>query len=830
MKQLVQKSTVAEPRVTTTSRKLLESWLPELLMTALVIVFLGDCWVGGRTLAMRDFFIEYQPYASRFFQSLVTGSASCWDSARQCGIPRMAQPAETPFYPPALVFGFRSADTAAIVNWTFHIAVAAIGAHALARHWGLVAPAALLSGVGFALNTYVVCFLEFQCGFVSLVWLPLVILLLDRIMTRSQTAITEAMPPDRASARLLATFGSSIAGLALALAFQLLGIGEYFYYSVLLASLFWMGFLVFAVDYRRAAVGTACLFCAGTLGLCVAMPQLAMTLELLPLSDRAGEVDAIVSGTSAHPRHWLTFLLPFLYGRPGYPAATWAPDIYELAVGHCYVGLMPLTLAYFAVAALGRKGLDRNRRRVITTLVIIGVFGLLMAAGKFTPVYAFLHAWLPGLKHFRMPTKFYFFVAFSLSMLGGIGLDELLKAPAGDRINIRCWRGAVIVAVVLACVGLAAAGSHRFLVAFMAHPGEPSIEQIDQFWNDFALAAVFFLLTLGTLAVCMGPPDRRGRAAAVVVAVAFLNLLVVSRQMHPTTARGLYSQRPVQLGRAVGNGAPGRILPLNWNAQQWLYGKRERVYWDWARNAGVSAHVLLEGASRVTPNGLGIRRYSQLFGAMMSGPPAIQNRIANMMSVRFVITGPRFADVYWAGATTEVTVAERADYLPRAQLVDRWSVVSDGDTALERVMADDFDPAEEAVVENDGIDSVSLANTSPNQAASADRGTVSNFRDDGDVVAMDVDARRQSLLVLADTWYPGWRAMLDGIEVPIVRTNFLFRGVLIEPGKHHLEFTYRPRWLWPSLTVSGIAMILLSGLATAPWLKRRLCAGSIVGP
>ena len=202
-------SALSGQRLLRAVRRLLYSRWPEITLVVLVVLFLGDCCFGGRVLALRDFFVEYQPYASRFFRSLATGNASCWDSTRQCGIPRMAQPAETPFYPPAMLFALGNADNAAVLSWIFHLATAAIGAYALARQWGLMETPALLAGITFAFNTYVTCFIEFHCGFVSLAWLPWVILMFDRITTGVSCPDSTPEQPRDGPGRLFVNHGAT---------------------------------------------------------------------------------------------------------------------------------------------------------------------------------------------------------------------------------------------------------------------------------------------------------------------------------------------------------------------------------------------------------------------------------------------------------------------------------------------------------------------------------------------------------------------------------------------------------------------------------------------
>ena len=47
-------------------------------------------------------------------------------------------------------------------------------------------------------------------------------------------------------------------------------------------------------------------------------------------------------------------------------------------------------------------------------------------------------------------------------------------------------------------------------------------------------------------------------------------------------------------------------------------------------------------------------------------------------------------------------------------------------------------------------------------------------------------------LVLSDTWYPGWRASIDGVEVPIYPADAVFRALRLPKGEYEVEFKYLP--------------------------------------
>jgi hypothetical protein len=68
-------------------------------------------------------------------------------------------------------------------------------------------------------------------------------------------------------------------------------------------------------------------------------------------------------------------------------------------------------------------------------------------------------------------------------------------------------------------------------------------------------------------------------------------------------------------------------------------------------------------------------------------------------------------------------------------------------------------------------------------------------------------------LVLKDTWYRGWRAVVDGGALPIFRVNGCFRGVVVPAGNHEVRFSYSPSSLYTAAAVSLLATLLLAALA-----------------
>jgi uncharacterized membrane protein YfhO len=85
---------------------------------------------------------------------------------------------------------------------------------------------------------------------------------------------------------------------------------------------------------------------------------------------------------------------------------------------------------------------------------------------------------------------------------------------------------------------------------------------------------------------------------------------------------------------------------------------------------------------------------------------------------------------------------------------------------------------------------------------------------DASRVKLSIRSGPRSFLVLADSFYPGWKALVDGKETRIYRTNAVSRGILIEgEGNHQVEFRFFPVSLFVGLTISGVTILAIMFLS-----------------
>jgi hypothetical protein len=150
--------------------------------------------------------------------------------------------------------------------------------------------------------------------------------------------------------------------------------------------------------------------------------------------------------------------------------------------------------------------------------------------------------------------------------------------------------------------------------------------------------------------------------------------------------------------------------------------------------------------------------------------------------------------------------------LPRAFLVDHQVVAPSAAAARDTVTAMSF-PARSVAVTEKRIAGIPQGTA----GAAAGGAEISSYQDER--VILKTDARRRSLLVLTDSWFPGWKATVDGHSAPIERVDYLIRGVPVPAGKHRVEFSYEPASWRAGWILSLIALIAILGAALVGWRR-----------
>jgi hypothetical protein len=152
---------------------------------------------------------------------------------------------------------------------------------------------------------------------------------------------------------------------------------------------------------------------------------------------------------------------------------------------------------------------------------------------------------------------------------------------------------------------------------------------------------------------------------------------------------------------------------------------------------------------------------------------------------------------------------------PRAYIVPNTKTVPTFPEALNQLKSEDYTVCSYAVV---------IAEQLPVSSAGNVNGCV------GDVqikqytangVHIEATTPVDGLLVLSDQYYPGWKAIVNGVEQPIHQANGVFRGVWLEVGQHQVDFVFRPPRVILGAIISLVAMVASLSLVFIGWRQGR---------
>ena len=184
----------------------------------------------------------------------------------------------------------------------------------------------------------------------------------------------------------------------------------------------------------------------------------------------------------------------------------------------------------------------------------------------------------------------------------------------------------------------------------------------------------------------------------------------------------------------------------------------------------------------------------------------INEDVLDMMNVRYIITKDQ--------SNNSDRISRRSSALGNAWFVNGVKFVNGNKAEMDALGT--FDPRKEAIV-NEGLKG-EFGDKTIGQPTNAQIKLVSYHPD---TLKYEYSAGNNVYAVFSEMFYDkGWKAYLDGEEVPIIRTNYLLRGLALPGGNHKVEFIFEPASMKISNMISLIAsIVLVLGLGLAVWLS-----------
>jgi hypothetical protein len=216
--------------------------------------------------------------------------------------------------------------------------------------------------------------------------------------------------------------------------------------------------------------------------------------------------------------------------------------------------------------------------------------------------------------------------------------------------------------------------------------------------------------------------------------------------------------------------------------------------------------------------GESVHSVDELF--LPKGKPGYRPRLLDLAAVRYVVTVPS-TKVYERGLTLsrmgevnpEIELYRNDNALPRAHYVPRVEIVADPPTLLRRLATGDDDLTKVGFMEEPP------ASGFRGDTAATAPGTTDFLLDDPEHLVIAVDAPARGFLVVADQYFPGWGATVNGASTPIMRGNYAFRIIEVPAGKSTVEMRYRPVSVAIGAAITAVASVV--SVVVLLWGRRR---------
>ncbi|MBN2016603.1 MAG: hypothetical protein JW794_00470 [Candidatus Cloacimonetes bacterium] len=547
----------------------------------------------------------------------------------------------------------------------------------------------------------------------------------------------------------------------------------------------------------------------------VAQP-LFVTNEYTPYSIRGGTGDEestgldmdYATGWSMHPTELLTFIMPRFYGGTsnelymGTKVEQWHNKRLPTYWGHMpfnqaydYFSVVLLIFAVIGLILCFKKG-------YIKVLLGLFILSLFLSFGRhFSAFYSVFFNYVPFFNKFRVPSMTIIIMQFIMIIWAAHGLKQVLEITKNNLKKIQnIVIGTGVALILIGLIVIIAGSSFPLEKAGDASRYEPQVLEmikqvrVEMLQADALRMILFTLVTAGIILLFIHKKIKK----YIFIGLAII-ILLVDLVPYVKKAEGeLYD--PVKLEQQhfkmksadkaiLKDTSYYRVFPITenpFNNNDWSYyhnsiggynAAKLRIYQDIVENC-----ILSITATQVPINW----------------------NILKMLNTKYIISSTQLPQVnltpYYYDQTNKLLVYQ-ATYDPKpAWFVGDVITITDRDARFAKINDPTFDPYETAILEEQFVLPIEKPDSSYVKVTPS-----------FNTMEYEIYTDKPALFVASEIYYPakgGWKAFVDGKEVPIYKTDHILRSIYIEkPGEHEIVFEFSPQTFIKYYKISLIAHI-----------------------
>jgi hypothetical protein len=730
-------------------------------LALLILATFPAVLLGSQTFVFRDYGLFGYPLAFFHRESFWRGELPLWNPLSHCGVPFLAQWNTMVLYPPSLIYLLLPLPWSLSFFCLAHLFWGGIGMYFLAGNWSGHRLAGALAGVVFAFNGVMLSSLVWPSQIATFSWMPWVIWLAQRGWRQGGR--------------------QWIWGVAAGAMQMLTGGPETIVMTWLVVFVLAVVDLVRLKNDRKRIV----FYFGGTVLLIgvICAAQLLPFLQLLRGSQRDAGFSSAMTG-SLPTWGWANFLVPLF----GTTCSSWGVYFQEGQqwIASYYVGVGTLFLGAIAI------GRGRGWRAVCLMIAAAGAFFL--AQGEHNALYRELLARIPAVGFARYPVKWVILVSAIAPLLAALGLTAWDQKPQQ-----------------LKRAGLVYGAWFFVLIGVVLILNSPSKETA---WPVIAQNGLFRAAFLaGIVLVLVQYPKSAGRwqnlLGLSLLVLFWADFLTHMPSTNPTAGQFVYSPDAVKAGR-------------NWTSAPQTGTSRAMV------SPAAQQHFYEHALSDVQNNYLLYRLGLFMNCNLLEGIPQVQGFFAltpreiNLLTAApLVWTNENFSALFdFVGVTQISSTAKHFEWEARSTAmplvtVGQKAVFTDERTALGAFAQTNVDLRKVVFLPKEAHDGITATNETTARILQAN---VSNHR-----VSVEALMPEQTMLVIAQTYYPAWKAYIDGHPAKIWRANYAFQALQVPEGHHRIDLRYEDKVFATGSILSGLGIAVCTLLWAASYRRRNYC-------
>lgn len=699
----------------------------------------------------RDFFVNLWPRGFPFKNFLITdpvrqqypwrwlaikswqvGHWPGWNPYQLSGNPLLANFQSGAFYPLNLLFSIFSFNVGWAILVFLQPVLAILFMFWFLRNLKLGRTAAFLGGLTFAFSGFMVAWLEWGTIGHTALWLPLILLAIDKIIGRQGRGWIFIF--------IFSLVSSFFAG----------HLQTAFY--VILTSLIYLFWRLRETANKKKLIKLFIILYS--LFIILTLPQWLPTFRLIERSGRGADLNWHQPGWFVPWSHLAQFLAPDFFGNPT-TLNYWGEWNYGEFIG--FIGIIPLVLAL--------SGIFVNKKTKFFALLALISLSFALPTPWAKLIYQLKIPFLST----SQPTRLLFLVDFSLAVLAAFGWEKLIKNKTVP------WRWLTAVSAVFLLL---------WLVVFFssADPVNLLVSRRNLILPTAMLVGLWLLFVSRRLHLL---PQSLLLAGLLLLsafdlyhfAKKFTSFSPAEFIFPKTKTIEFLQQRQIEEKPFRIMSVDDRILAPNFSA---VYHLEDVAGYDplYLRRYGELAAAIERGQPDISAP-FGFNRIITLHN--------YQSKLVDFLNVRYLLSlepleSEKLDLVFEEG---ETKIYENKQFFPRAFLVYDYRLAASQQEAIELLMSAEIDLRKTVVLEQEPLLAIEQCNhRAMNSVEIIEHAT--------DEVKLAVNSSCQSLLVLTDAFYPGWSARVNGQETAIYRANYHYQAVIVFAGQTQVEFKYSP--------------------------------------